>query len=230
MDSIKKNTIIFFVGLGAPANLYTHYLNDLRKRLPQTQLQVFKWWNQQDFDINILKSYIENTNVTFIGHSGGSVVSLKALMKWPHLIEKIIMLDSHFLKSRDSLPSVSDTLEIMLKHDNSIIQEHVKNAYKPVIENPANFNNAFQSAITWVNTWFNEACELLSTLPAHSALHIGFTNSRYEKLNIEDKKTLEVFWNKYHVDVKTFLINHFDLIDVKEAAAINQCIVEWLGT
>lgn len=227
MNAITKNTV-FLVGLGAPTSLYADYLTNLKKNLPQTSIHVLEWWNQADFGIETLQSFMDNSEVTLIGHSGGSVIALQAFAKWPTLVKKIIMIDSHFLHTRHSLPTVSQMLDIMLSNDNLTIQNQVKDAYMPIINDDLIFNKAFQFAIDWVNDYFDEVCSTLNTLPPHSVLQIGLTNSSYQKMSIIDKKSLITLWGKYHVDVECLPINHFDLIDTKCAAAINQLIIDWL--
>ncbi len=227
MDAIPK-TVIFIVGLGAPANLYKDYLEDLKARLPQTQIMVLEWWNQPDYGINKLHSYIGNSEVILIAHSAGGVIALQALEKWPGQVKKIMMLDSHFLHTRKALPTVKSILDIMLSHDSPAIRHNVKNAYAPIIDNDVVFNDAFKFAIDWVNNSFDAARDNLKNLPAHSALHIGFTNSSYQLIDDEDKKAAKELWGKSNVDTKFLPMNHFDLIDDKHAANINQSIITWL--
>lgn len=228
MDDINK-TAVFIVGLGAPASLYADYLNDLKKYLPQTKIFVLEWWNQDDFGINALQSYIGNSDVILLGHSAGGVIALQALAKWPSLVKKIIMLDSHFLHTKNTLLTVSRMLDIMLSKDNLTIKNRVKNAYAPIIDNSLAFNKALDFAIEWVNTSFTQVCTMFNTMPAHSALHIGFTNPGYQILSDEDKKVLLLLWEKFNVDVKFLPMNHFDLIDDKYAASINQLIAAWIN-
>jgi pimeloyl-ACP methyl ester carboxylesterase len=188
MDNVDT-VVIFLVGLGAPASLYTDYINDLKKRLPyQPKLFVLEWWNECDFGINELKIYINNSEVILIGHSAGSVIALQTLAQWPHLVKKIIMLDSHFLRKPASLATVSRMLETILSNDSLTIQQKVKNAYLPILENDLIFNKALKFAIEWVNHSFDNACTMLNTLPAHSSLYIGFTNSRYKCLVVKIKQ------------------------------------------
>lgn len=222
------NIIVFIVGLGAPASLYTEYLEDLKKRLPETQIMVLEWWNQADFGMNKLQRFIGNSEVVLLAHSAGGVIALQALAKWPEQIKKIIMLDSHFLHTRKELPTVKSILDIMLSHDSPAIRHNVKNAYAPIIDNDLVFNDAFKFAIDWVNNSFDQACDNLKMMPKHSALHIGFTNSSYQLLNGEDEKTALALWGKSNVDTEFLPMNHFDLIDANHAADINQKIVDWL--
>lgn len=228
MDTITQ-TVIFIVGLGAPEDLYVDYLGDLKTTLPHAKFLVLEWWNQDDFGMTTLQSYIGNSDVILIAHSAGSVIALQALEKWPAFIKKIIMLDSHFLRSHHVLPTIERMLEIMLTKDNSTIQNRVKDAYAPMLVNDAIFKNALQFAINWVNEHFDQACNLFDTMPAHAALFIGFTNSSYQILNSEEQNTLSALWQKHNVDVKFFPINHFDLIEENNAKRINQCIVNWLS-
>lgn len=227
MDDMNK-IVVFIVGLGAPANLYTDYLDDLKKHLPQTKLLILEWWNQDDFGMHMLQSYIGNSDVILIGHSAGGVIALQALAKWPDLVKKIIMLDSHFLRTKNTLLSVSRMLDIMLSKDNIIIKNKVKNAYAPIIDDSVAFNKALDFAIEWVNVSFDQVCTRFNTMPAHSALHIGFTNSGYQILNAEDEKALLASWGKLNVDAKFIPMNHFDFIDKKYAAEVNQLIGGWL--
>lgn len=229
MDDINKK-LIFIVGLGAPASLYTNYLDSLKKHLPQSKLLVLEWWNQDDFGINALQSSIDNSEVMLIGHSAGSVLALQALSKWTDLVKKIIMLDSHFLRTKKTLHSVSRMLEIMLCNDNSSIKNRVKSAYAPIINNSLAFNKALEYAIEWVNTSFDQICNMLPTMPKHSALHIGFTNSGYQILDTADEKALLTLWEKFNVDIHFLPMNHFDLIDTKHAEIINQLIASWLNS
>lgn len=227
MDSIIKK-VIFIVGLGTPADLYTDYLDDLKKQMPQIELLVLAWWNQDDFGINLLRSYIDDSHVILIAHSAGGVIAFQALAKWPELIKKIIMLDSHFLRTPHALSTVAHMLDTILSKDNKVIQDKVKNAYAPILHDDATFNKALKFAVNWVNEHFDPSCNLLKMMPAHSVLFIGFTNSNYQILNDKDKSVLLRIWNKFNVDVKFFLINHFDLIESKSANDINQLIVDWL--
>jgi len=229
MDDMNNKIAIFIVGLCAPASLYADYLDDLKKHLPQTKLFVLEWWNQDDFGVNALQSYIGNSEVILIGHSAGSVIALQALARWPDLVKKIIMLDSHFLHSQNALPSVSRMLDIMLSKDDSTIKNKVKSAYSPIVDNSLVFNKALKFAMEWVNASFNQVCPMFNTMPAHSALHIAFTNSGYQILNAEDKKALSALWERFSVDVKFLSMSHFDLIDGKYAASINQLIAFWLS-
>src|SRR5437773_2368557 len=132
MEAIIQR-VIFLVGLGAPASLYANYLDDLKKRLPQTNIVALEWWNQADFGVNALQSEINNSEVMLIGHSGGSVLALQALATMPGLVKRIIMLDSHFLHTRNALPTVSRALDIMLSQSSSSVAKQVKNAYLPLI-------------------------------------------------------------------------------------------------
>lgn len=229
MTGINK-TAIFIVGLGAPANLYTNYLDNLKKYFPQTKFFVLEWWNQDDFGVNQLQSYISNSKVILIGHSAGGVIALQALAKWPKWVEKVIMLDSHFLRTKSHLLKVSHMLDIMLSNDNSTVNDRVKSAYAPIIDNSLAFNKALEFAIEWVNTSFDQVCPLFNTMPAHSALQIGFTNPSYQILNVKDKKALLASWEKFSVDVKFLPMNHFDLIDDKQADHINRLIADWVGS
>ena len=228
MDDINNKTAIFIVGLCAPASLYADYLDNLKKHLPQTKLFVLEWWNQDDFGVSALQSYIGNSEVILIGHSAGSVIALQALARWPDLVKKIIMLDSHFLHSQSALPSVSGMLEIMLSKDDSTIKKRVKSAYAPIIDNSIVFDKALKFAIGWVNASFDQVCPMFNAMLAHSALQIAFTNSGYQVLNAEDKKALSALWGKFSVDVEFLTMNHFDLIDEKYAASVNRLIALWL--
>lgn len=227
MDDINK-VAVFIVGLGASASLYADYLDNLKKYLPQTKLFVLEWWNQDDFGISALQSYIGNSNVILIGHSAGGVIALQAVAKWPALVKKIILLDSHFLRTKNTLLTVSRMLDTILSKTNLTIKNKVKNAYAPIIDNSLAFNKALEFAVEWVNTRFDQVCTMFNTMPAHSALQIGFTNSGYQILNDEDERVLLAFWEKFSVDVKFFPMNHFDLIEDQYAAGINQLIADWL--
>lgn len=227
MDTTPSN-IIFIVGLGAPASLYKNYLDDLQKRMPQATISVLEWWNQKDYGISKLKSYIGNSEAILIAHSAGGVIALQALEKWSQQIKKIIMLDSHFLHTRKALPTVKGILDVMLSHDTHSIRHLVKNAYAPIIDNDVVFNDAFAYAIEWVNNNFDNACATLKTLSDNSVMYIGFTNSSYEIINEDDKKSTLELWEKSNVEAKFLPMNHFDLIDNKHAANINQLIVDWL--
>jgi pimeloyl-ACP methyl ester carboxylesterase len=227
MDNINK-IAVFLVGLGSPASLYSDYINNLKKHLPKTTIFVLEWWSQDDFGINELQSYINNSEVILIGHSAGSVIALQAFAKWSTLVKKIIMLDSHFLRTRNVLPTISRMLDIMLSKDDSSIKNKVKSAYAPIIKNSLAFNKAFQFAIEWVSTSFNQVCTMFNAMPAHSALYIGLTNSSYQILSTEDEKAVLALWEQYSVDVKFLRMNHFDLIDDKYAVDINQLIARWL--
>src|SRR3990167_9228982 len=121
MDEIHK-IAVFLVGLGAPASLYADYLDDLKKHLPHTKLFVLEWWSQDDFGMNALQSYIGNSDAILIGHSAGSVIALQAFAKWPALVKKIIMLDSHFLRTSNNLLIVSHMLDVMLSNDSSTLK------------------------------------------------------------------------------------------------------------
>jgi pimeloyl-ACP methyl ester carboxylesterase len=228
MNSVTQ-TIIFLVGLGAPANLYDDYLDDLRKKLPQTKLFVLEWWSQNDFGLRILQSYIGDSELILIGHSGGSVIALQALEKWPNSIKKIVMLDSHFLRTHQSLPTVARMLDIILINNKLSIQNKIRAAYAPLLINDVAFTKALNYAIQWVNERFDMTCHSLNTLPSHSVLFIGFTNSSYQILNNEEINALSVQWKKINVDVNFFAINHFDLIENKNASVINQVIATWLS-
>jgi thioesterase domain-containing protein len=138
------------------------------------------------------------------------------------------MLDSHFLRSKKSLITVSGMLDIMLSKDNTTIKNKVKNAYAPIIDNSSDFDKALTYAVEWVNTHFDQACAMFNTMPEHSALHIGFTNSSYQLLSAEDKKAALASWAQFNVDVKFSPMNHFDLVDEKYAASVNQLIAAWL--
>jgi pimeloyl-ACP methyl ester carboxylesterase len=219
---------VFLVGIGAPASLYIDYFDDLKAHLPETNVFVLEWWKQDDFGISALQSYLGKAEMMLIGHSAGSVIALQALAKWPASVKKIIMLDSHFQRSRNALPTVNGMLEIMLSQDPTELQDRVKNAYAPILENDLVFNRALEFAIKWVNDSFDQACTMLDAMPAHSALQIGFTNLAYQMLNAEDEKTLFAFWEEFGVDVECLPMNHFDLIDEQSAASINQVIAGWL--
>ena len=53
MDKNKlTQLVVFIVGLGAPATLYSDYLDNLKNPLPQTKLLVLEWWNQDDYGIS----------------------------------------------------------------------------------------------------------------------------------------------------------------------------------
>ena len=229
MDDINKRNkkAVFLVGLGAPASLYADYIDDLKKYLPQTTLFVLEWWNQADFGINTLQSYIGDSDVILIAHSAGSVIALQALAKWPTAVKKIIMLDSHFLRTKNTLVTVNHMLDIMLSKNNLTVKNKVINAYAPIIDNSLSFNKALEFAIEWVNVNFDQTCTLFNTMPAHSALLIGFTNSGYQILNAEDEKALLTLWKKFNIDLKFLPMNHFDLIDDKCAARLNQLIAGW---
>jgi len=225
---VNIQVVVFIVGLGAPASLYTDYLDDLKKVLPQKKLFILEWWSQDDFGINTLQSYIGNSDVMLIGHSAGGVIALQALAKWPDLVKKIVMLDSHFFRTRNALPAVSRMLDVMLCNDNLTIENRVKNAYAPILDNALTFNKALKFAVDWVGDNFDQVCAMVNSMSAHSALYIGFTNPGYQTLNMADKKVLLASWEKFSVDVRFIQMNHFDLIDVNYAANINQLIADWL--
>lgn len=225
----RDQNLIFIVGVGAPANLYSDYLEDLKKRLPQKNLKVIEWWNQADFGITALDASIENADAILVCHSGGGTLGLQAIAKWPNNIKKIIMLDSQFLHKRPPLLTVSQILDVMLSQDDSTIKNKVKAAYAPIIDDDLIFNKSLNFAIAWVNKQFDSACLKLNTMAAHTALFMGFTNSGYQALSGEEKNTLLAFWKRFGVDVKFLPINHFDLIDKKHAVTINQMIVSWLN-
>ena len=228
MDEIHK-IAVFLVGLGAPASLYADYLDDLKKHLPHTKLFVLEWWSQDDFGMNALQSYIGNSDAILIGHSAGSVIALQAFAKWPALVKKIIMLDSHFLRTSNNLLIVSHMLDVMLSNDSSTIKNRVKSAYVPIIGNSLVFDKALKFAVDCVNLYFDQVCAMFNTMSAHSVLHIGFTNTDYQMLNGEDEKKLSGTWEKYNVDVRFLPMNHFDLIDAKYAGRINQLLEDWLA-
>lgn len=87
MSTITPVTL-FFVGIGAPAHLYTDYLDDLKNRLPETKLHVIEWWNQPDFDTREIESYIDHSELTLIAHSAGGVIALQVLEKWFNFVKK----------------------------------------------------------------------------------------------------------------------------------------------
>lgn len=222
------NTIIFIVGLGAPAHLYADYLQNLKTLLPQSELLVLEWWSQDDFGMTQLQEYIGNSEVVLIGHSAGGSIALQAMMKWPALVKKIIMLDSHFLRTKNTLLSISRILDIMVNQDNVTIQNKVKDAYAPVVANSTQFTNALNYAIDWVNSSFDQACLHFNKMSAYSALLISFTNASYQMLDENDEIALLTQWKKFNVDVESLPMNHFDLIDKKHAAEINHLLVDWL--
>jgi pimeloyl-ACP methyl ester carboxylesterase len=230
LDAIEiPKVVIFIVGLGAPASLYSDYLSDLKKQLSQIKIFVLEWWNQDDFGFSELRSYIGNSSVTLVCHSAGGSIGLQAFAKWPNLVKKMIMLDSHFLRSKTTLLTVNRMLDIILNNDHVIINNKVKSAYAPIVDNSLFFNKALNFAVEWVNTSFDQTCALFNMMPDHSGLFIGFSNTHYQMLNAEDKKALYEIWEKFNVDVKFLPMNHFDLIDVKYAIMINQLIADWLG-
>lgn len=228
MNSINQR-IIFIVGLGAPASLYDDYLEDLKKKMPQAEILVLEWWSQKDFGFHTLQFYMNHSNVILVAHSGGSVIALQALEKWPDQIKKIVMLDSHFLRTQKTLPTVTRMLDVMLKDDDIQIQNKVRQAYAPVVDDDIAFNQAFHWAVQWVNEKFELTCHLLNAMPMHSVLFIGFTNASYQILNPEEQNALSTLWKKFHVDIYFVLISHFYLIEKMSANAINQIIVDWLS-
>lgn len=230
MDELREvnKKVIFLVGLGSPASLYEDYFDDLKKNLPKIKLFVCEWWNQEDFGINSLQSYIDGSEVILIAHSAGGVIALEALAKWPSFVKKIILLDSHFLRTMNTLPTVNHMLDIMLRNDDSVIKDRVKNAYAPIIDNSVVFNKALKFAIDWVNSRFHQVSSKINAMPAHSVLFIGFSNSGYQILNPEDEKALLITWKKFNVAPKFLPMNHFDLIDTKYATQINQLLSKWL--
>lgn len=223
MDDIDIK-VVFLVGVGAPASLYKDYLDNLKKHLPKAKVFVLEWWNQEDFGISQLQSYIGNSEVMLIGHSAGSVIALQALMKWPAFVTKIVMLDSHFQRSKNALPTVSRMLEVMLSNNKPSIKNKIETAYAPHIDDASNFNKALSFAIEWVNTSFDSARNLFNVMPAHSALLIGFTNMSYRIMSSDDETTLTQSWKNFNVDVKSIPMNHFDLIDARYGESINQLI------
>jgi pimeloyl-ACP methyl ester carboxylesterase len=222
-------TVIFIVGLGAPASIYTAYLENLRSHLPQMELHILEWWKQTDFGVAGLQSTMEGKEVIVIGHSAGSVLALQAFSKGPGQIKKIIMLDSHFLRTQSALPGISQMLDLMLNQDDAATQNKVRAAYAQVVENDSSFKAALQFAVDWVNAYFDQVCPQLKAMPQSSVLYIGFTNPTYQKLNAENEEALLASWKKWGVDVEFFPSNHFDLIEVEQAAAINQLIADWLN-
>jgi hypothetical protein len=156
------------------------------------------------------------------------VVALQALKRWPEAIKKIIMLDSHFLRTRNTLPTVERMLDIMFSEGDTALHHRVREAYEPLIENDALFNKALKFAIEWVNNYLDEACVLLKERTPHFTLLLGFTNSSYEKLKTEEEQALRASWEKFNVDVKCLPMNHFGLIDAAQGALINQWILTWL--
>lgn len=222
-------TVIFIVGIGAPAELYIDYLADLKEQISPTKLWVLEWWNQHDFGMNLLQSYIDNSEVILIGHSSGSNLALQALIKWPKLVKKIIMLDPHFLRTTHTLPTVARMLDVILSEDNRVTQERVTKAYEPLINNDATFNNALKYAINWVHEDFDKSCNLLKTFPTHSVLFIVFTNSNYQIVNDGSKKIIRDLWENFNVDLRFLPTHHFDLIENKCARSINQLIKDWLA-
>lgn len=225
----KSRAVIFLVGLGAPASMYACYLDNLKSYLSLKACHVIEWWSQNDFGISELQSCMADSEAILIGHSAGGAVALHALEKWPNQVKKVIMLDSHFLRSADKLSSVSGMLEVMLQNDNVFLQDKVKNAYATVVKNDRVFRVALKYAIQWVNESFDQACMLTATMPAHSILFVGFTDSGYQSLDAEGVNKLSYYWDKFGVDVKFIPMGHFDLVDEQYADIINQSLAGWLS-
>lgn len=228
MTDRMTQKIIFIVGLGAPACLYSDYLEDLKKQFPRAKVEVLEWWNQEDFGANRLQSCMDNSQTILIGHSAGGTIALQAFSKWPELVKKVIMLDSHFLRKGNALSNVSRALDSMISKANVTTQNRVKEAYAPILKNDIIFNKALTFAMKWVNEHFDRVCPLFNTMPVHSGLHVGFTNSSYDLLGEKDKKALLTSWEKFNVDVAFLPMGHFDLIDSKCATSVNQIIVDWI--
>jgi hypothetical protein len=63
----------------------------------------------------------------------------------------------------------------------------------------------------------------------HMVLHMGFTNSQYQVLDVEHENELKIFWGQYNFDTQFLPMSHFDLIEPSRAKLVVHKISSWLG-
>jgi pimeloyl-ACP methyl ester carboxylesterase len=220
--------VIFLVGLGSSADLYSELLHNLHEQFPQAEFSIIEWWKHPDFGMGDLKVKLQNSNAILIGHSGGGMLALKAFAEWPGQVQRIIMLDSHIIHQISKLPSVDQMLTIMLAGDSPGVKQQIENAYASVKKDDTQFYQAFTYVVAWVNSDFERVAMNINKMPPHFVLHVGFTDSNYKTLGSAAMTTENELWGKYGMDVTCMPMNHFDLVDSSRAMALSRLISVWL--
>lgn len=226
---MNQSQILFLVGIGANAGLYAAFVEELRKAFPQANVSVLEWWQQPDFGMQSLQKALQDDKTFLIGHSAGGVVSLQALQRWPEAVERVVMLDSHQIHNTGKLPSIPKMLEIMLAMDVSEIRQQVEAAYAPVVLDDTQFYKAFTALVQWVNSDLEDVFLQIKKL-GHRVLHVGFTDGNYKKLDGSGVQMEKELWGKFGIDIQCLPMNHFDLIEGRQAVVVCDAIKKWAIT
>jgi len=225
----ETNTIVFLVGVGAPIELYNDLIESIREQIPHEAFHVLEWWNQDDFGKNELNRYLQNTSAILIGHSAGGSMAIQALADSPDVVRRVVMLDSHTLKGMKPLPSIEKFLDILLSRDSAEVIDKVRNAYASVVKDSRAFDRALEFLSEWVKNDLPEVCSIIKAMQDHMVLHMGFTNSQYQVLDVEHENELKIFWGQYNFDTQFLPMSHFDLIEPSRAKLVVHKISSWLG-
>lgn len=225
----ETNTIVFLVGLGAPIDLYSDLIKNIRELIPHEAFHVLQWWNQDDFGKNELNRYLKNTNAILIGHSAGGSIAIQALADAPDVVRRVVMFDSHTLKGIKPLPSIEKFLDILLSPGSAEVINKVRNAYLQLVKDSTAFDRALEFLSLWVKNNLPEVCSKIKAMQDHTVLHMGFTNSQYQVLDAEHENELKNFWGQYNIDTQFLPMSHFDLITPSRAKLIAQKISSWLS-
>lgn len=220
------SNILFLVGIGANAEIYQPFLQELQHQYPHAKLQTLVWWQEQDLGMKSIHNLLQDKKTLLIGHSAGGVIALKTFQQWPQLVQKIVMLDSHIIHQTNKLPSIEKMLSVMLEGDTPATQKIVQQAYAQVVQDDTQFYQAFHALVQWVNSDFELVAARFNSMPKF-VLHVGFTDCNYKKYEADAMRTEQEVWGKFGIDVRCLPMNHFDLIEPAQARVINKLIADW---
>ena len=65
-------------------------------------------------------------------------------------------------------------------------------------------------------------------MPAHFALHVGFTDAKFQVFSADADNIEQELWGKYGMDIKVMHMHHFDFIAEEKANLLIQYILNWL--
>lgn len=224
----STNALIFIAGVGAPVDAYTHLIKRLQESIPHQSFHLLEWWSQDDFGEKALSKFVADGDAILVGHSSGGSMAIEALVQSPDKIKKVIMLDSHRLQSMSPFPPVEKMLEIMLGQDSPEIKRLVEQTYAPIILNSAVFLKAVNYLSQWVKNDFERVAAAIQKMPAHTVLHVGFTDNHYQILDATHEKEQEALWGKYNIDVECLPMTHFDLLSADKTDIIMKLLISWL--
>lgn len=224
-EKLPFDSIIFLVGIGAPANLYHYLVTNIVEQFG-IDVKTIVWWDQDDCGVKELDSILKDKKVLLVGHSAGGIIALQALERHPNSITNLIMLDSHIVHSSKFTPKMPDFLESMIKNNNSSVIDAVNEAYIPVLQDPSDFDASIKKIITWNDTNLSKVLAKIKS-KSHSVFYISCTDQHYQMHDDNSEHEMLDVWKESGIDLFFMPMNHFDLILPQFAKNISIQIANW---